>query len=297
MASFSPNGFPNEARSAEQRSVDEHYIDTPEQVELRFGVAGIGSRFVAILLDTLILYFSLLVVLLIFVLFGSALGVRGDSEIGTGGKWFIAVLVLLVFVLLWGYFALFEALWHGQTPGKRVMKLRVIKDSGRQITLFEALARNLVRFIDYLPGMYLTGVITMLCNKRNQRLGDMVAGTIVVHERADEQPLLIQTSTTILAPKVMDAAPWQGSSSAVWGQAVPSLFPADAVAKLSAHDLMVMETFFARMLDLPTETRAAMAYRIAGQMTAKMGVTSEEPNPERVLESLAMQMRGSGQAR
>ena len=292
MASFDSSGI-----HGEQIRVDEHYIDTPEQVELRFSIAGIGSRFVAMLLDTMILYFALLLVVLIFVVFLSALGPELGDKLNNAGMWFVAILILVVFAVYWGYFALFEAFWHGQTPGKRVMKLRVIKDSGRQITLFEALARNLLRAIDSLPSIYLVGVITMLCNKRNKRLGDMVAGTIVVHERADEQPMLIQTSTTILAPKTLDATPWQASNSSVWGQAVPSLFPADAVAKLSAHDLVVIETFFARMLDIPTETRAAMAYRIAGQMTAKMGATTEESNPERILESIAYQMRGSGRAR
>ena len=108
------------------------------------------------------------------------------------GSW--RLLIFFNFCIVWGYFALFEAYWHGQTPGKRAMKVRVIKDSGRQITLFEALARNLMRVIDYLPSLYLVGVITMLCNKRNQRLGDLVAGTIVVHERLDEPSLLYQTS-------------------------------------------------------------------------------------------------------
>jgi uncharacterized RDD family membrane protein YckC len=283
MAAFERSGF-----------ADQLSIDTPEQVELSYDVAGIGSRFVAVLLDTLIIgavYFALG---LVFVLALTA--VHALNQMDSMTMWFVAALVLVAFVVNWGYFALCEAYWQGQTPGKRVMKLRVIKDSGRQITLFEALARNLVRFIDYLPGMYLTGVIAMLCNKRNQRLGDMVAGTLVVHERADEQPLLIQTSTTILAPKAMDAAPWQ-TTSAVWGQGVAALFPADAVAKLSAHDLMVIETFFARMLDVPVETRQTLAYRIARQMTAKMGVTSAESNPERVLESIAMQMRSSGRVR
>jgi uncharacterized RDD family membrane protein YckC len=287
MASF--DGF--------NAAVDEHYIDTPEQVELRFHIAGLGSRFVAILLDTLILYFGFLLLVIVWVIFSSAMGTGVESEMDGMGKWFVAFMILVVFLMLWGYFALFEAFWRGQTPGKRVMKLRVIKDSGRQITLFEALARNLVRIIDYMPAAYLAGVITMLCNKRNKRLGDLVAGTLVVHERADEAPLLIQTSTTILAPKAMDATPWQAAGSAVWGQAVPELFPADTVAKLSLHDLTVIETFFARMLDIPTETRQTMAYRIAAQMMTKMGVTTEESNPERILESIAVQMRGSGRAR
>ncbi len=79
-----------------------------------------------------------------------------------------------------------------------------------------------------------------------------------------------------------------------WGQAVTAMFPADAVAKLDAQDLVVIETFFARMLDLPMETRAAVAYRMVTQMTAKMGVGVPEGNPERALESMAYQMRSGG---
>jgi len=79
-----------------------------------------------------------------------------------------------------------------------------------------------------------------------------------------------------------------------WGQAVAAMFPADAVAKLNAQDLVVIETFFSRMLDLPMETRAAVAYRMVTQMTAKMGVAVPEGNPERALESMAYQMRSGG---
>jgi hypothetical protein len=208
----------------------------------------------------------------------------------------LAIFIFLNFLLLWGYFALFEAFWHGQTPGKRVMKLRVIKDSGRQITFFESLARNLLRFVDYLPGFYLTGVITMLCNRRNKRLGDFAAGTIVVHERADEQPLMIQTSTTIVAPVGFSTQPWQRESLAPWAQPINAMFPADAVARLGAQDLVVIEAFFARMLDLPLETRAAVAYKIAGQMATKMGVAPPEGNPERAMESIAYQMRSGGRS-
>jgi hypothetical protein len=79
-----------------------------------------------------------------------------------------------------------------------------------------------------------------------------------------------------------------------WGQAVTAMFSADAVAKLNAQDLIVIETFFARMLDLPMETRAALAYRMVTQMAAKMGVAAPEGNPERALESMAYQMRSGG---
>jgi uncharacterized RDD family membrane protein YckC len=277
---------------------DQLNIDTPEQVELEFSVAGVGSRFVAALLDSLIVFAFFFFQVLVLVMIGAAAAAsnvksNGDSE---AGKWFLALIIFIDFVVFWGYYGLFEAYWHGQTPGKRVMKLRVIKDSGRQITLFESLARNLIRVVDYLPGMYLVGVITMLCNKRNKRLGDLAAGTIVVHERMDEQPLFYQTSTTLLAPSGFAAQPFGQETLAPWAKPVAAMFPADAVARLGTPDLVVIEAFFARMLDLPLETRAAVAYRMAGQMAVKMGVALPEGNPERILEAIAFQMRGSGRA-
>ena len=292
MSSFEQRGFKDETYTGQ---ADTHYIDTPEQVGLEYSVAGLGSRFVAALLDALIVGAFFLAEVLVLVVIGAASSATPAGKLSeAAGKWFLAFVIFINFCIVWGYFALFEAYWHGQTPGKRAMKVRVIKDSGRQITLFEALARNLMRVIDYLPSLYLVGVITMLCNKRNQRLGDLVAGTIVVHERLDEPSLLYQTSTTLVAPAGFTAQPVGQETVLPWGQAVTAIFPADAVAKLSAQDLMVIETFFARMLDLPMETRAALAYRMVAQMAAKMGVAVPEGNPERALESMAYQMRSGG---
>jgi uncharacterized RDD family membrane protein YckC len=293
MSSFEQRGF---GEDAVMGRAETHTIDTPEQVGLEYSVAGVGSRFVAALLDSLILVAFGFVELMVMVLIGAAgsLTPGAGSWAETAGKWFIAFVVFINFAVAWGYFALFEAFWHGQTPGKRAMKLRVMKDSGRQITLFEAMARNLLRVVDYLPGFYLVGVITMLCNKRSQRLGDLVAGTIVVHERLDEASLLYQTSTTLAAP-VGFADQGVGRETVLpWGQAVAAMFPADAVAKLSAQDLVVIETFFARMLDLPMQTRASVAHQMVTQMAAKMGVGVPEGNPERALEAMAYQMRSVG---
>jgi uncharacterized RDD family membrane protein YckC len=281
MSSFEQRSFRDEVYTGR---ADTHYIDTPEQVGLEYSVAGVGSRFVAALLDSLVIGAFFLLEVLVLALI-SAAGVDTNHLGKTAEKWFWAFIIFINFAIVWGYFALLEAYWHGQTLGKRAMKLRVIKDSGRQITLFEALARNLMRVVDFQPGLYLAGVITMLCNKQNQRLGDMVAGTLVVHERLDEPSLLYQTNTT-LAPESFTAQPW--------GQGVTAMFAADAVAKLSAQDLLVIEAFFARMLDLSMETRAAVANRMLAQMTAKMGVVVPEGNPERALESMAYQMRSGG---
>jgi len=266
-------------------------IATPEQVELQFGIAGIGSRFVAQLVDLLIMLAFFFVEFLCFLGLAAAAPSQPDAHLDTAGKWFVAFVILINFLVFWGYFTLFEALWRGQTPGKRLMKLRVIKDSGRQITFFESLARNLIRFLElFIPGLYLTAVVTMLCNRRNKRLGDFAAGTIVVHESLEETPLVFQTSTTLVAP--VSFAAHEPERLAPWATPVEARFPADAVARLGAQDLVVIETFFARMLDLPLDTRAAMAQRIAAQLTAKMGVALPEGNPERTMESIAFQMRG-----
>ncbi len=231
--------------------------------------------------------------LVVFGIMEAAIGSRAFQTLAS--KWFIAAIIFCLFLLFWGYFSLFEAFWHGQTPGKRVMKLRVIKDAGRQITLFESLTRNLLRVADYLPSLYLAGVITMLCNKRNKRLGDLAAGTVVIHERADDQPLLYtgvaatsaaRSGNSLLTPSHAEPLePWRPTPAAA------TLFPADAISRLSAQDLVVIEAFFARALDLPLETRAAMAYRIVHELCARMAVPVPDGNPERALESAAVQLR------
>ena len=91
--------------------------------------------------------------------------------------------ILLGFLLYYGYFAAFEALWGGQTPGKRAVGLRVISVTGQPITTFDALLRNLLRIVDQMPGIYAVGVLSIFFTSRNQRLGDLVAGTVVVQEQ------------------------------------------------------------------------------------------------------------------
>jgi uncharacterized RDD family membrane protein YckC len=266
---------------------DQLNIETPEQVDLRFPIAGIGSRFLALLADSVLQVVALVAMFFVFGLIVSAAPrVAGTTTmVNTGAKWFVAAMFLFYFLLYWGYFSLFEAFWNGQTPGKRLLKIRVIKDSSRQITLFEALARNLIRIIDALPSFYLVGVITMLCNREQKRLGDLVAGTIVVHERSEAQPLLSHTSRTFTAalfPQPLETP----------REPVTPLVPADGIARLDAGDLNIIDTFFSRALDFDLERRAEIAGRIAQHMSAKMKVPLPvDQAPERVLESIAHAMR------
>jgi uncharacterized RDD family membrane protein YckC len=278
---------------------DQLNIETPEQVELRFPVAGIGSRFLALLIDTVIQFVAVMILFLLFAVV-VAVATRGgqtpapQSNVNpeTAAKWFIAGVILFYFLLYWGYFSLFEAFWNGQTPGKKIFKIRVIKETGRQVTLFEALARNLLRAVDSQP-FYLIGVITMLCNKQQKRLGDFVAGTIVVHERLEEQPMIAHNSRTFTAALYTPTHFEEVAQPQRPGQ-VP--LPADAVARLQTQDLNVIDAFLARALDLEIATREEMAAKIAARIAAKMQIAIPEgTNPERFLEAVAFDMRaGAG---
>jgi uncharacterized RDD family membrane protein YckC len=269
---------------------DQLTIETPEQVAIRFPIAGIGSRFLAVLTDTI---FQILVYLVLFFLIFLVISSAPESFQAIARadeKWFIAAIILFYFLLYWGYYTLFEAFWNGQTPGKKLCKLRVIRDSGRQITLFESMTRNLIRVVDALPSFYAVGIVTMLCNRRNKRLGDFAAGTLVVHERAPEPALWSgAASRTITAgaftPVAVPPAPMVDPNAVD--------LPADAVARLTADDLNVIDHFFARAIDIDIPRRRALAERLAQQMTAKMGIPMPDGvTPERVLESIARILRG-----
>jgi uncharacterized RDD family membrane protein YckC len=281
----------------QSHSFDELSVGTPEQVDLRFPVAGLGSRFLAILTDHLIQIATVLLLsLLAYVTGAGKHGIEAiDRSSSLAQNWWVAGITLFFFLLFWGYFSLFEAFWNGQTPGKRLLKIRVIKDSGRSITLFEALARNLLRVADYFPSLYLAGVITMLCNRSQKRLGDLVAGTIVVHERTEEQPLLTHTSRTFTAniypeaPAADRFAPRLRDTATAGDGGVP----ADAIARLGPDDLHLIETFFSRALDLTVEKRAELAARMATTVCGRMGAPRPEGmDSERLLELVAFRMRG-----
>jgi uncharacterized RDD family membrane protein YckC len=216
---------------------DQLTIDTPEQVAIRFPIAGIGSRFLALLTDSVVQGIAYAILFFIFFLVLSSAPAAFQSIARADEKWFIAGIIIVYFLLRWGYYTVFEAFWNGQTPGKKLCKLRVIRDSGRQITFFESLTRNLIRAVDSLPGFYAIGIVTMLCNRRSKRLGDFAAGTLVVHERAPEPPLWGGSASRTITAGAFAATP--APPPIVDPNAVD--LPADAVARLTADDLNVID--------------------------------------------------------
>ncbi|CAN5291070.1 hypothetical protein BH09GEM1_BH09GEM1_02990 [soil metagenome] len=160
-------------------------VETPELVVLTYSIAGVGSRVLAGLTDLLICAATLVAIAVAILLLGGGLSLVSDRP----ASWGAAALVLAQFVVLWGYYVLFEGLMDGQTPGKRLHRLRVVRDGGYSITFGVSAVRNLVRVLDMQPGIfYLVGLSSLFFTKRGRRLGDLVAGTIVVREDVRAAP-------------------------------------------------------------------------------------------------------------
>jgi len=245
-------------------------------------LAGIGSRFIAVLLDTLIWGVALIALGLLFWMIRPA--IRAFNLLSY--QWAVAFFTIAVFLLHWGYFTLFEAFNAGRTPGKQAVHIRVIQRSGRAIGLFESLARNLVRFVDELPLFYAVGVVCIFVTRQHQRLGDLAAGTLVVRDREQEQPLW----NNLAPPATIAPTPFAPAPPAQLQDTI--LIPDSGIAKLGAADLSVLEGFFVRRLDLPLETRRTLAGRLAAAIQARSGL--EIPagvSTETFLEAVALRLR------
>jgi uncharacterized membrane protein SpoIIM required for sporulation/uncharacterized RDD family membrane protein YckC len=156
-------------------------VATPDNVELAFDLAGAGSRFLALIIDTLV-WLGIMVVLIVVFIVTS--GISPSGSLPYLEAWQTAVFIFVFFLARWGYFIAFESLLRGQTPGKRAIGLRVIRENGLPPSVYQILIRNLLRIADMLPPpTYLLGGLTVLFSRKGQRLGDLAAGTLVIRER------------------------------------------------------------------------------------------------------------------
>ena len=233
-------------------------IETPERVRLEFALASIGNRFLAVAIDHFIQYFAIFVIAFILNLLR---GSGGSSAIDSPEqffmempKWTVAILILVIFLIFASYFILFEWLWNGQTPGKRLLKLRVIREDGRPLTLWEAIARNLLRICDAVPGfvlpIYSVGLIVIFLSDRDQRLGDIFAGTVVIRERADEAPTFAETFSNPISDTAFSRVQKRVETNV-------------EISTLTESEIEVVETFLRRRWDLTERQRLWMAWRIA----------------------------------
>jgi uncharacterized RDD family membrane protein YckC len=246
-------------------------IRTPDNIELSYALAGPGSRAAAYFLDLLIMVFGcqLLVNLLLGVL-ASILELAG----GNSGLWIAAISGLLMFSLYNGYFILFEWLWNGQTPGKRLLHIRVIKEGGYALRFFDTLLRNLLRVVDFLPFFYGVGLTSLLLTRDSQRVGDLLAGTIVVYQE------LVETDS--LLPEI-----------AATGEGLDAPLPAMALTAIP-HELMSLVSEYLRSRsELASRPRQELAAELADLIGETAGIT---PQPTQGVENfLVSVVRQSGQ--
>ena len=247
---------------------DQLNIDTPELVAIEMPLAGIGSRFIAILVDYLILGAAFLVLILLAAILLPALQLLRRAFRPTGPS-----------------ASLFSSSFS--CSGDTSRSLRPSRTGARRASAWPGSASSISRAAasalssrwpatwcassTILPGFYAVGVVAIFVSQRNQRLGDMVAGTLVVRDREIESPHWSEsTSRTFTAP--VFAAAVTESSMAALAPHLRVALPAPALAKLSVSDLEVLEGFFARRLDMDLATRGALAGRIASALSAKSGL-------------------------
>ena len=230
---------------------------TPERVSLEYDIAGIGSRGAAAIVDTLIQATALTVLSVALLsaaaIMSSPLGL--GAPLGRGGTaLLVGLFALVILVVTSGYFMFWEILWSGQTPGKRLVGVRVIRENGYPLRPVDAVVRNLLRIVDWLPLFYGVGVMVMLLNGRARRLGDFASGTIAVRERAPLMPTAV-----------------------VREPAGRALAPVDAT---------LVRDFLARRVGMHPRARADLARRMATVLAQRNGMTVED-DAEAFLESLS----------
>jgi uncharacterized RDD family membrane protein YckC len=235
-------------------------IDTPENVAFGYTVAGIGSRFLAALVDT-----TIIVILQLIVLGTSAYALKAAKLMSNTDAWSAAIFGLISFLLFWGYYIFFEMVWNGQSPGKRWAGLRVIRADGTPVTLAESVIRNLVRIIDFMPIGYGVGIVAMFINSQARRLGDMAAGSLVIHDGGEISIKSIAAHGHIAIPADL-----------------PALNPNLPLERIQPDDIQIMEDFLARRQNLINAAPLALQIlkRLYNHMDAELPDDVSRPEAE-----------------
>jgi uncharacterized RDD family membrane protein YckC len=229
-------------------------ISTPEGVDVELTLAGIGSRFIAAILDFTIQWAVILAA-------GFLLGVMG----GDGDGWAVAVFGVVFFLVFFGYDVLFEVRSRGRTLGKRWTGLRVVRTGGRPVTFIPSCVRNVMRLVDILPVGYAIGMLSIFVTRRNQRLGDLAAGTLIVRER----PGSFKAAAPAGAPATARAADgWD-------------------VSAVSAQDIGTVRQFLARREGLAGGPRQELAEELERRLRPRVAGAPEHLDPEEFLERLS----------
>ncbi|TXC90300.1 RDD family protein [Metabacillus litoralis] len=237
-----------------QQHVD---IKTPEYVSLKFQPAGLGSRTAALLIDHLILTIvSVLILIGTFILMYDM-----PVEFIFMYEFYsypFAITIIVLFVLNWGYFFALEFFYGGKTLGKKMIGIRVIQDNGHSLTLLSSFIRNLLRIIDTLPANYLLGMIMIFFHSKHKRVGDIVAGTIVIHERKAKNSKKLSPIEKEIARKGLRK---EDLVIEEW-----------ALKSLTSKEWELLKVYSNRILQLPVDEKMQLTERIGNIVFPKIGM-------------------------
>jgi uncharacterized membrane protein SpoIIM required for sporulation/uncharacterized RDD family membrane protein YckC len=248
-------------------------IETPELVVVSYAIAGLGSRVYAGLID---------LVICIVLLFASAMAIAAASPGNHGANagaptstaWALAITGFLQFVILWGYYLLFEGLRDGQTPGKRLLGLRAVRDGGYSVGFSASAVRNLMRLVDLQPVFtYAVGITSIGISKTGKRLGDMVAGTLVVRESMVRQPSRLASRRTIQATAQLAA---------------------QLTAQLDDQEFQLLQRWSERRSDLDSERRRVLTSQVAARLARALPI-DDSSESARLLHLLETERRAREQ--
>jgi len=218
-------------------------LQTPESVELEFLLAGIGNRSLALLIDYIVWGSMLFVFTMTVTIFNELITGIFKQIFGSQANLWLSAIALMIFFLIYvGYFVFFEVIWQGQTPGKRYTKIRVIRDDGRRESIQQALLRALLRPFDDLLTI---GFFLILLGKQEKRLGDIVAGTLVIQEEY------------LVAPSFQVSS--QGE------EFVTELLETANIAQLKPDDFALIRDYLQRRKNISPKAKAELSLNLARQ--------------------------------
>jgi uncharacterized RDD family membrane protein YckC len=227
-------------------------IATPEGVSLDLLLAGLGSRFIGAIVDVVV---QLALLVALYAVFSAT----------TSNGFVLAIFSIVAFLVLFGYDVLFEVANAGRTPGKLVAGLRVLRHDGRSVDFVTSAVRNLLRIVDFLPSLYVVGVVMIVATRDHQRLGDLAAGTIVVRERR-----AVTQAVPLPPPALAPDAPYL-----TWD-----------VSAVTPDEVATVRSFLERRTTITPAARAQLAWELSARLRGKVGGPHDQWPPEPFLEAI-----------
>lgn len=227
----------------------QYTVETPEQIELAYDIAGVGSRFLAALIDhvliAMILSFSCVSLSLLL----------DQLDVGLDTVLVVSIFFIGIYLSICAYYVFFETTWNGQTPGKRLVGIRVVRTGGRPIGFLGSTIRNLIRLADFLPVLYGAGMIAMFVDRRARRLGDFAAGSLTLREGRQV------TLDMLSAPKIIDE-PTVAAANEV---TIPNL------QALEPADYEIIQEFLRKRDGINYEMRRQLSGRLLEGLQTRLG--------------------------